>query len=181
MSKADPHSSLASIHCSANACRILSRTFRKAPCRLTGFFGLAGKAAGMSSVDGSTGATKCAEAGISSHSCLENTRHIKNQGQRFVSMSTESRASAAEMGVFELLTITSRTSGSGCARRRARGEEPGLLGAPVEVMEKNLRQKNEDELLSGRSQRSLSADSHPDRFCHRFQSTQRTSPLQLDS
>lgn len=61
----------------------------------------------------STGATVCAEAGISSHSCLANVRHSRNHGQRLVSMSIDSRASAAEMGVLELLTTTSRTSGRG--------------------------------------------------------------------
>lgn len=79
-------------------------------------------------VVGDGGATERAVMGISSHSCRPIVLLVRKNGQSSVSIWRDVWASAVDMGVLELLTITSATSDMGIAFLRPRGGVGRVLG-----------------------------------------------------
>lgn len=79
-------------------------------------------------VVGDGGATEKAVMGISSQSCRPIVLLVRKNGQSSVSIWRDVWASAVEMGVLELLTITSATSNIGMAFLRPRGGVGRVLG-----------------------------------------------------
>lgn len=79
-------------------------------------------------VVGDGGATERAVMGISSQSCRPIVLLVRKNGQSSVSIWRDVWASAVEMGVLELLTITSATSNIGMAFLRPRGGVGRVLG-----------------------------------------------------